>query len=59
MDGPNVNLAFSEALRIWEENDMNKLPPTRSRGLHSIHLVFKTHEKSKDWGIKKILKAVY
>ena len=38
---------------------MNKLLPPGSFGLHSIHLAFKTDESSTDWGVKKILKAVY
>ena len=60
MDGPNVNWAFFEELRNFrDENDMNKLLPTGSCGLHSIHLAFKTGENSTDWGVKKILKAVY
>ena len=45
MDGPNVNWAFFEELRnTQDENDMNKLLPTASCGLHSIHLAFKTGE---------------
>ena len=56
MDGPNVNWAFFEELRNFrDENDMNKLLPTGSCGLPSIYLAFKTT----DWGVKKILKAVY
>ena len=48
--------AFFEELRNFrDENDMNKLLPTGSCGLHSIYLAFKTT----DWGVKKILKAVY
>ena len=38
---------------------MNKLLLTGSCGLYSIHLAFKTGEISTDWGVKKILKAVY
>ena len=60
MDGPNVNWAFFEELHNFQdENDMNKLLPTGSCGLHSIHLAFKTGENSTDWGVKKILKAIY
>ena len=60
MDGPNVNWVFFEELRNFrDENDMNKLLPTGSCGLHSIHMTFKTGENSTDWGVKKILKAVY
>ena len=60
MDGPNVNWAFFEELHNFQdENDMNKLLPTGSCGLHSIHMTFKTGENSTDWGVKKILKAVY
>ena len=36
-----------------------KFFPTASCGLHSIHLAFKTGGNSTDWGVKKILKAVY
>ena len=60
MDGPNVSWAFFSELRNFrDENDMNVLLPTGSCGLHSIHLAFKTGENSTDWGVKKILKAVY
>ena len=60
MDGPNINWAFFEELRNFRgENNMNKLLPTGSCGLHSIHLAFKTGENSTDWGVKKILKAIY
>ena len=60
MDGPNVNRAFFEELHNFlDENDMNKLLPTRSCSRHSIHLTFKTGKNSTDWGVKKILKAVY
>ena len=48
--------AFFEELRnIHDENDMNKLLPTGSCGLPFNYLAFKTT----DWGVKKILKAVY
>ena len=36
---------------------MNKLLPTGSCGLYSIHLAFKTGEISTDWGVKKILQS--
>ena len=38
---------------------MNKLLPSGSCALHSIHLAFKSDENSTDWGVKKILKAAY
>ena len=60
MDGPNVNWAFFEELHNFrDENDMNKLLPSGSCGLHSAHLAFKPDENSTDWGVKKILKAAY
>ena len=60
IDGPNVNWAFFEDLRKFQdENDMNKLRPAGCCGLHSIHLAFKIVENSTDWRVKKILKAVF
>ena len=60
MDGTNVSWALFEELRNFRyENDMNKLLPTGSCGIHSVHLDFKTGENSTGWVVKKILKYVY
>lgn len=53
MDGPNPNWAFFRELRNCRgENDMTKLLPTGSCGIHSIHGTFKNGEND-----KKLLKA--
>ena len=52
MDGPNVNwLFYKELVNYRAENDMDKLVPTGSGGLHSVHGALETGEKKTDWKI--------
>ena len=43
MDGPNVNwLFYKELVNYRAENDMSKLVPTGSCGLHTVHGALET-----------------
>ena len=60
VDSPNVNKAFFLKLCNYRtENDMTKLLLTVSCGLHAIHGAFKTGEQSRDWKLKKVLRALH
>ena len=60
MDGPNVNLKFLEDVQHSRaDGELHELFDIGSCGFHTIYGAFKTGAEKTEWGIKKILKAVY
>ena len=60
MNGPSVNLSVLDMLDSkWEVNDLSKMINIGSCSQHTVHGTLKVGATKAEWGIDKILKALF